>query len=89
MGNVLHKVRSQWAVLGVMGATVVALGTMNVPQAVAAELDGVTVTEAIFVKILSATAVDYDAINGRVRNNRVQRGLFECGCFGQSRTGGG
>ena len=66
MRNVLHKVKSQWAVLGVMGATVVALGTMNVPQAVAAELDGVPVTAStVFVKILSTTAVDYDATISR------------------------
>ena len=65
MKNVLHKVKSQLAILGVMGATVVALGTINVPQTVAAELDSVTVTEAVFVKILSTTAVDYDAIISR------------------------
>ena len=69
MKNVLRKVKSQWAVLGVMGATVVALGTMNVPEAVAAELDDVTLTEVapatVFVKILSTTAVDYDAIISR------------------------
>ena len=65
MRNVLHKVKSQWAVLGVMGATVVVLGTMNVAQTVAAELDSVTVTEAVFVKILSTTTVNYDATISR------------------------
>ncbi|SYZ77899.1 SH3-like domain-containing protein [Trichococcus shcherbakoviae] len=71
MRKVLRKVKSQWAVLGVMGATVVALGTMNIPQAVAAELNGVPVTETslttdtVFVKIVSTTAVDYDAIISR------------------------
>ena len=46
MRKVLHKVKSQWVVLGVMGATVVSLGTMDVQRVSAAEVDGVTVTDS-------------------------------------------
>ena len=37
MRKVLRKVKSQWAVLGIMGATVIALGAADVPQVSAAE----------------------------------------------------
>ena len=46
MRKVLHKVKSQWVVLGVLGGTVVALGTTNVQQVSAAEVDGAVTTEA-------------------------------------------
>lgn len=35
MRKVLHKVKSQWIVLGVLGATVVSLGTADVRQVAA------------------------------------------------------
>ncbi|WP_161525891.1 glucosaminidase domain-containing protein [Trichococcus alkaliphilus] len=41
MRQVLHKVKSQWIVVGVTGATVVALGIANVQQVSAAEMDDV------------------------------------------------
>lgn len=47
MRKVLHKVKSRWVVVGIMGTTVVALGTANVQVVSADQIDGITVTEAI------------------------------------------
>lgn len=56
MRNVLRKVKSQWIVLGIMGATILSLGTADVPQVAAA---------TALVNIVSTTAVDYDATISR------------------------
>ena len=45
MRKVLHKVKSHWIVLGVMGATVVALGAADVQKVSAAEVEGAGVIE--------------------------------------------
>jgi len=47
MRKVLHKVKSQWVVLGVMGATVVSLGTANVQEVSAAETESTGIIETI------------------------------------------
>ena len=45
MRKVLRKVKSQWVVLGVMGATVVSLGTANIQKVSAAETEGAGIIE--------------------------------------------
>ena len=47
MRKVLRKVKSQWAVLGIMGATVIALGAVDVPQISADEIEGATTSESV------------------------------------------
>ncbi|WP_106449736.1 leucine-rich repeat protein [Trichococcus alkaliphilus] len=47
MRKVLRKVKSQWVVLGVMGATVVSLGTANIQKVSAAETEGAGTIETI------------------------------------------
>ncbi|WP_153060364.1 leucine-rich repeat protein [Trichococcus alkaliphilus] len=47
MRKVLHKVKSQWVVLGVMGATVVSLGTANIQKVSAAETENTGTIETI------------------------------------------
>ena len=58
MRKVLHKVKSQWIVLGVMGATVVALGTVNVPGVSADEVNGQTVSGTSDTNAGNALTVD-------------------------------
>ena len=58
MRKVLHKVKSQWIVLGVMGATVVALGTVNVPGVLADEVNGQTVSGTSDTNAGNALTVD-------------------------------
>ena len=47
MKKVLRKVKSQWAVLGIMGATVIALGAADVPHVSADEIEGATTSESV------------------------------------------
>ena len=47
MRKVLHKVKSQWIVLGVMGATIVSLGTADIQKVSAAETNGIGITGTI------------------------------------------
>ena len=47
MRKVLHKVKSQWVVLGVMGATIVSLGTANIQKVSAAETESTGTIETI------------------------------------------
>ena len=47
MRKVLRKVKSQWAVLGIMGATVIALGAADVPHVSADEIEGATTSESV------------------------------------------
>ena len=58
MRKVMRKVKSQWVVLGVMGATVVALGTANVPGVSAEEVDGQAVSGTSDTNAGNALTVD-------------------------------
>lgn len=62
MRKVMRKVKSQWAVMGIMGAIVVALGTANVPGVLAEEVDGQTVTETSDTNAGDATTYDSASI---------------------------
>ena len=58
MRKVLHKVKSNWIVLGVMGATVVALGAADVQKVSAAEVEGAGVIETSAASISSSVSND-------------------------------
>ena len=58
MRKILHKAKSQWVVLGVMGATVVSFGTATVQQVSAAEVDGVVATVPTVLTVLTEQSGD-------------------------------
>ncbi|WP_192875234.1 G5 domain-containing protein, partial [Trichococcus alkaliphilus] len=60
MRKVLHKVKSHWIVLGVMGATVVALGAADVQKVSAAEVEGAGVIETN--QAATSLSVSYDPV---------------------------
>ena len=61
MRKVLHKVKSQWIVLGVLGATVVSLGTADVRQVAASEIEGASASETIAARELGTADVSVEA----------------------------
>ena len=61
MRKVLHKVKSQWVVLGVLGATVVSLGTADVRQVSASEIEGASASETIAARELGTADVSVEA----------------------------
>ncbi|WP_180687975.1 G5 domain-containing protein [Trichococcus shcherbakoviae] len=61
MRKVLHKVKSQWIVLGVLGATVVSLGTADVRQVSASEIEGASASETIAARELGTADVSVEA----------------------------
>lgn len=69
MRKVLHKVKSHWIVLGVMGATVVALGAADVQKVSAAEVEGAGVIETN----QAATSSSVSNLSGYIFNGRNSR----------------
>ncbi|WP_159072182.1 G5 domain-containing protein [Trichococcus paludicola] len=61
MRKVLHKVKSQWIVLGVLGATVVSLGTADVRQVSASEIEGASASETLTDRKLGTADVIVEA----------------------------
>ena len=61
MRKVLHKVKSQWIVLGVLGATVVSLGIADVRQVSASEIEGASASETLTARELGTADVSVEA----------------------------
>ena len=69
MRKVLRKVKSQWAVLGIMGATVIALGAVDVPQISADEIEGATTSESVAGSESGAGSVVLEVSENAVQPN--------------------